>query len=218
MMKNKIKILIVDDHPVVRQGLVKTVQQDDSFQVVAQCGDGADVIPLIKSRKPDVAVLDISLPNLSGLDIVRQAGKEKLAIEFIILTMYKDEEYFDAAMDLGVKGYLLKDNALSEILNCLKTVTEGRHFICPQISHYLINRNERIKSLIHSKPTIEALTPTEKKILRLIAENRTSREIAEEIFVSMRTVQNHRNHICQKLGFKGYNKLLQFAIENKSFL
>ena len=100
-----------------------------------------------------MAVLDISLPNLSGLDIIQQAKREKLAIEFIILTMYKNEEYFDAAMDLGVKGYLLKDNALSEILNCLKTVTEGRYFICPQISNYLINRNERIKSLIHSKPT-----------------------------------------------------------------
>lgn len=215
---DKTKILLVDDHPVVRQGLIKTIEQDLSFEIVGQGGDGAEVISLIKFCKPDLVVLDISLPNLSGLEIVRESGREKLSVEFIMLTMYKDEEYFDAAIKLGVKGYLIKDTALCEILNCLKAVRSGHYFICPQLSHYLINRYERLKSLTHRMPALELLTPAEKKILRLIAENKTSREIAEEICVSIRTVQNHRNHICRKLDLKGYNKLLQFAIENRSAL
>lgn len=215
-MDDKIKIIVVDDHPVVRHGLIKTIEQDACFKVAAQSGDGAEVIPLIKMHKPDMAVLDISLPNMSGLDILSGAAKEKLRVDFIILTMYKDEEYFDAAIKLGVKGYLLKDTALSEIVNCLKAVKEGHYYICPQISHYLINRHDRIKSLTRRHPALERLTATEKKVMRLIAENKTSREIADEIFVSVRTVQNHRTHICRKLGLKGYNKLLEFAIENKS--
>jgi len=217
-MSDCIKILIADDHPIFRQGIIKIVEQDHSYEIVAQCGDGNEVIEKIKELNPAIAIIDISMPGRSGLEVLRAAQKERLATEFIILTMYKDEEYFNEAMNLGVKGYILKDNAAKDLLHCLKAVSQGNHFICPELSNLLIERNVKIQSLLKKTPSLEDLTPSEKKILKLISQNKTSKEIAEELCLSIRTVQNHRNNIAQKLELKGHHKLLQFAIENKAYL
>ena len=217
-MPPKTKVLIADDHPIFRQGLIKALEVDKSLEIVAECGDGDEALKKIKELKPDVAVLDISMPGKNGLDIVRQIKKQDKIGEFIILTMYKDEEYFNEALDIGVKGYLLKDNAVSDLMECLKSVVKGKYYVSPLISDYLVNRNVKKKELIKEKPSIEDLTETERKILRLIAENKTSKEIAKQLFISYRTVQNHRNNICNKLGLKGYNKLLQFALQNRFYL
>lgn len=214
----KIRILIADDHPVVRQGLINIIERDPSFQIVAQVGDGNEVLPLIRERNPHIVLLDISMPNRSGLEVLRDAKEKNLPTRFIILTMYKDEEYFDEATDLGVKGYLLKDNTVVELLDCLRAVSNGKYYISPELSGYLIDRNIKAKTLSQEIPALEKLTSTEKRVLKLISENRTSKEIAEEMFVSVRTVQNHRNNICHKLGLSGHNKLLQFALEHKSYL
>jgi DNA-binding NarL/FixJ family response regulator len=217
-MPESIKILIADDHPIFRQGIIKIVEQDHTYEIVAQCGDGNEVIEKIKELNPAIAIIDISMPGMSGLEVLRAAQKERFATEFIILTMYKDEEYFNEAMNLGVKGYILKDNAAKDLLNCLRTVSQGSHFICPELSNLLLERNAKMQSLLYKTPTLKDLTPTERKILKLIGQNKTSKEIAKELFVSIRTIQNHRNNIAQKLGLKGHHKLLQFAIENKSYL
>jgi DNA-binding NarL/FixJ family response regulator len=129
--------------------------------------------------------------------------------------MYKDQQYFNAALNLGVRGYIIKDSVAAELISCLKAVTEGQYYISPVISHLLIERNKKAESLMSSVPSLDKLTPAERSILKLLAGNHTSREIAEKLFVSVRTVENHRTHICQKLGIKGHNKLLQFALENK---
>ena len=217
-MPDRIKILIADDHPIFRQGIIKIVEQDQSYEIVAQCGDGSEVIGKIKELNPAIAIIDISMPGMSGLEVLRVSQKERLTTEFIILTMYKDEEYFNEAMNLGVKGYILKDNAAKDLLNCLRAVSQGSHFICPELSNLLLERNAKMQSLLNKTPTLEDLTPSEKKILKLIGQNKTSKEIAEELYVSIRTVQNHRNNIAQKLELKGHHKLLQFAIENKAYL
>ena len=217
-MSDRIKILIADDHPIFRQGIIKIVEQDQSYEIVAQCGDGNEVIGKIKELNPAIAIIDISMPGMSGLEVLRVSQKERLTTEFIILTMYKDEEYFNEAMNLGVKGYILKDNAAKDLLNCLRAVSQGSHFICPELSNLLLERNAKMQSLVSSTPGLADLTPSEKKILKLIGQNKTSKEIAEELYVSIRTVQNHRNNIAQKLELKGHHKLLQFAIENKAYL
>ena len=217
-MPDPIKILIADDHPIFRQGIIKIVEQDLSYEIVDQCGDGKQVIAKIKACSPAITIMDISMPGMNGLEVLRESQRERLGTNFIILTMYKDEEYFNEAMNLGAKGYLLKDNAAKDLLNCLKAVSQGNHFICPDLSHLLLERRTKIQSLEHSSPGLADLTPSEKKILRLIGQNKTSKEIAEELYVSIRTVQNHRNNIAQKLGLKGHHKLLQFAIENKAYL
>jgi len=217
-MSDTIKILIADDHPIFRQGIVKIVEQDESFTIVGEASEGNELMNKITELEPEIIVTDISMPGLSGLEVLQKCQEKRLAVNFIILTMYKDEEYFNEALNLGVKGYLLKDNAAKDLLNCLRNVSEGNHFICPELSHLLLERRSKIHSLENTTPGLADLTPSEKKILKLIAQNKTSKEIAEELFVSVRTVQNHRTNIAQKLGLKGHHKLLQFAIENKAFL
>jgi len=217
-MGNNYKVIVVDDHPIVREGFIKLVESNEAFTVVGSCGDGAEVIPLIKKTEPDIIVLDISLPNLNGLQIVEEIRKEKLPGEVIILTMYKEESYFDEAMNLGVKGYLLKENAIIELIDCLHKVASGNHYVTPELSDFLIERHDKASSFYLEHPAIESLSDTEKKILKLISENLTSKEIAEQLYISIRTVQNHRNNICNKLGLQGYHKLLQFALENKHYL
>jgi len=215
---DKTTILIADDHPVVRKGLAQAIGKDSFFSIVAECGDGDETLQKILELKPDIALLDISMPGMDGLDIIRNIRKENNTIEFVILTMYDNEEYFNEAMDIGVKGYLLKDTAIGEVMKCLHTVADGRHYICPAISDYLVSYKSRNDDLAQANPSLSDLTETERKILNLISENKTSKEIAAELFISARTVQNHRYNICAKLNLHGSNKLLQFALENKDIL
>jgi len=212
------KILIADDHPIFRKGLLKVLEGDPSFELVAEAGDGLEALQLIEKQKPEIAVIDISMPSMSGLEIVKAARKKNLPVEFIILTMYSEEEYFNEAMDLGVRGYILKESAVTDLLGSLKSVASGKHYVSPLISEYLIHRNARRQALMQEKPALGGLTAMERRILKLIAENKTSRQIATELHISFRTVQNHRANVCAKLGFKGYNRLLQFALEHKSHL
>lgn len=217
-MSEKTTVLIADDHPIVRQGFVKVIEKDQSFKVVAESGDGERALQLLHELKPDIAVLDISMPDMSGLEIIKQVGTDNLPTKFVILTMYKDPEYFDTAIDMGVKGYILKESATAELLNCLRMVARNQYYISPLLSGYLLERDAKIKSLNNKMPALSKLTRAEKRILKLIAENKTSREIADDLCVSPRTVQNHRTNICNKLGLKGHNKLLLFAVQNKSLL
>ncbi len=215
MIKN-VRIFIADDHPIFRQGLIRILQHEEGFEVVGEAGDGRVALHSLEEQKPDVAVLDVSMPSMSGLDIVREAASRDLPCEFVILTMYREEEYFNEAMDLGVMGYLLKENASEDLVNCLRAVARGDHFISTSVSHYLVKRLEQQNILRAGKPTIETLSPSERRVLKLISDNLTSKQIAEQLHLSYRTVQNHRMNICAKLGLEGYNKLLQFAMENKN--
>ncbi|MBI2619019.1 MAG: response regulator transcription factor [Ignavibacteriales bacterium] len=217
-MEHVTRIVIADDHPMFREGLAKAVEHHEEFLIVGKAGDGAEALRLIKELRPDLAVLDVSMPKMDGLEVARAVHREALPTEIVILTMYKELTYFNAALDLGVRGYILKDIAISEFLSCLKSVTEGQYYISPSIAHLLVEREKKAQSLATSVPALQRLTPAERAILKLVAQNLTSREISEKIFVSVRTVENHRTHICQKLGIKGHNKLLEFALQNKSAL
>ncbi|MBI4430063.1 MAG: response regulator transcription factor [Ignavibacteriales bacterium] len=209
------RIVIADDHPMFREGLAKAIELDKDFSIVGQAGDGAEALRLIKEILPDLAVLDVSMPKMDGLEVARTVHQEALPTEIVILTMYRDLGYFNVALDLGVRGYILKDSARAEFLSCLRSVKDGQYYISPSIAHLLIEREKNAQGLAASIPALQRLTPAEKAILKLVAQNFTSREISEKIFVSVRTVENHRLHICQKLGITGHNKLLEFAIQNK---
>jgi two-component system response regulator DegU len=216
--EGEIRILIADDHPIFRKGLIKTIEDDGRYSVISETGNGSEALELIRKTNPDIAVLDIDMPGKSGIEILQQLYKEHSKVKTIILTMYKDEEYFNESMDHGVKGYILKDSAVVELLECIESIIAGKHYISPMISDYLIDRFEKIKLLKNEEPKLELLTKTERQVMRLLSENKTSREIADEMFISERTVENHRANICTKLGLKGYNALLLFAIEHKSIL
>jgi DNA-binding NarL/FixJ family response regulator len=209
-------VFIADDHPIFRQGLVRIIDAIPDFKVVGEAGDGEEALLLIEERKPNVVVVDVSMPIMDGIELINTLSERFFDGEFVVLTMYREEAYFNEAMDLGAKGYLLKECASAELLGCLRAVASGSHYVSPAMSGYLINRMHARDALRRQKPSLDTLTDTERRILRLVAENKTSKEIAGEIHLSYRTVQNHRTNMCAKLGLEGYNKLLQFAIEHKS--
>ena len=217
-MAAEITILIADDHPIVRKGLRQVIESDPQLKIVEEAGDGQSALDQIEQLQPDVAVLDLDMPGKGGFDVVREMRRSRYATEVIIVTMHSEEDMFDEAMDLGVKGYVLKDTAVTDIIAGIKSVAAGRHFISPQLSAYLVNRNSRAARLAKAKPSIADLTPTEKKILKLIGEGKSSKEIADLLFVNYRTVENHRTNICTKLELHGSHALLKFALQNKSDL
>ncbi len=217
-MAKVITVIIVDDHPLFRAGLRQVIENDPRFALLAESGDGSAALDLIQAQKPEVAVLDVDLPGLSGLEIARQLREKKSPTALVILTMYKEEETFNRALDLGVKGFVLKENAVQDILNGLATVANGGHYLSPSISGYLVSRHQKSQALAARKPGLEDLTKAERRILKLIADKKTSREIAAELFISPRTVEAHRANICDKLELHGSHSLLQFALENRSAL
>jgi DNA-binding NarL/FixJ family response regulator len=217
-MAGPISIVIVDDHPLFRQGLRQAVEADARFRFVGESGDGPSGLQLILDQKPDIAVLDVNLPGLSGLEVARTLQQKRHPTRLIVLTMYNEEETCNLALDLGVKGYVLKENAVQDILTSLSAVAAGQHYLSPSISGYLVNRRSRAESLAARKPGLEDLTRAERRVLKAIAEQKTSREIAAELFISPRTVEAHRANICTKLELRGSHSLLRFALENRAAL
>ena len=214
-MNPEISIVIADDHPVFRQGLRQIIEMEPGLKVVGEARDGAAALNLIQELKPDVAVLDINMPNMKGFDVAREIGQQGLKAGIIFLTMYDDERMFNEALNVGALGYLLKDSAISDIAESVRAVAAGQHFISPTISRYLINRSSRSAALSEKRPSLNDLTPTELRVLKLISEHKTSKEIGAQLFISYRTVENHRANICQKLGIHGSNALIKFALEHK---
>lgn len=217
-MSREIRIVMADDHPVVREGLVRVIESDPQLKIIAQAGDGQSALKQIQSLSPDVAVLDIDMPVMDGFSVAREIQKLGIEVEIVFLTIHREEELFQVALNLGAKGYVLKDSAVTDIIESIRAVASHQHYISPQLSSYLVRRKAKIDALVSQKPALEDLTPTERRILRLIAEDKTTREIADHLFISPRTVDTHRANICRKLDLHGYLALVRFAIEHKSEL
>jgi DNA-binding NarL/FixJ family response regulator len=215
-----INVIIADDHPVFRQGLAQAIATDRQIKVVGQAGDGDAVIDLLESQGQsypvDVLILDIAMPKKNGFAVTKEIREKSISLATIFLTMYDEEDAFNRAMDLGVKGYILKDSAVTDIVAGIKAVASGEHFISSSLSSFLINRANRASSLRDQKTGLHQLTEAERRILKLIAEQKTSKQIAAELFISSRTVDNHRANICEKLQIHGSNALLKFALEHRS--
>jgi DNA-binding NarL/FixJ family response regulator len=214
-MTEKTRILIADDHPIFRSGLRQVIEADGSMSVIAEADDGAAALKLIREHQPDVVVLDINMPGLSGFDVVTAMRNEQLSGEVVLLTMHNEEAMFAKAVNLGVRGYVLKDSASSDILNCLQAVRKGQNYSSAELTQYLFKKasgqTRRVEGL-------DSLTPTERRVLALIAQYLTSREIADQLGISVRTVENHRNNICAKLGVHGSHALMKFALQHQAEL
>jgi DNA-binding NarL/FixJ family response regulator len=214
-MKNKISIVIADDHALIRKGLRQVLDSEPNIEIY-EAEDGEQALEFIRDKKPQIAILDIEMPKLSGFDVAKRVQKESIKIDVIFLTMFKDESVFNKSMDIGVKGYVLKENTVSEIMNCIHTVLKGNYYLSPEISDFLIKRNNRLASSATDKSGISLLTPSEKNMLEMVAMMKTNQEIAEELNISIKTVQNHRSNICSKLDLSGAHALLKFAVEHSS--
>ena len=217
-MTQQIRIVMADDHPIVRQGLRQMIEADKDLSIVAEAGDGQAALELIEKHQPDVTVLDIDMPKMDGFAVVRELQKRRINVEIVFLTMHSEEEIFQAAMDLGVKGYVLKDSAVTDIVSSIKSVAAQRPFLSPSLSALLLNRRRRAEEFEREQPGLHLLTPTEKRILKLIAEDKTSKQIGEELYISYRTVETHRANVSRKLDLHGSLALVKFAVAHKSEL
>jgi len=209
----QITVLIADDHPIFQRGLQQIIETDDGLKIVASVTDGEDALTNLRTLKPQVVVLDVDMPKRDGFAVLNAVREENLPSSVILLTMYKEERFFNAALDAGVKGYVIKDSAVSEITQAIRAAAKGENFISPTLSTLLMKRlNRAEKPQINS---LENLTVSERKVLRLVSEAKSNKQIADELFISVRTVENHRSNICAKLNLEGKNALLTYALTNK---
>ena len=216
-MADQIRVVIADDHAVVRKGLCAMIEEDEGISVVGEAGDGEAAFALIRKLAPHVAVLDIDMPKLDGFGVVREMQKHKLETNIIFLTLHNDEEILRAALELGAKGYLLKDSAMEEIAVGVRAVAGGQPYLSSAMTSRLLQRPKMPAS--SSKDSLTAsLTPTEQRILQLISEGQSSKEIGARLSIHYRTVENHRTNICRKLSIDGTNALVRFALQNKAML
>lgn len=214
MTEPKITVLIADDHPIFLRGLRQIIETDDRFKVVASVGDGEVALTNLRALRPHVAVLDVDMPARNGLAVLNAVREEKLPTSIVLLTMHKDERYLNAALDAGAKGYVIKDSAVTEITDAISTAARAENFISPMLSTMMVNRLNRTEKTIRS--SIDSLTRSERRVLRLVAESKSCRQIADELFISVRTAENHRSNICAKLNLEGRDALLTFALTHKS--
>ena len=206
--------VIADDHPLFRKGMADALRADASVQIVGEAGDGEAALALIERHRPRVAVLDVSMPKLSGLEVARQVQQRGLPVGVILLTMHDERGILDRAVEWGVSGYVLKDSASAELVACVHFVAEGRVYISPGLSHHLVRSRART-ALGPTDEVLSGLTVAERRVLVLIAQRNTTPQIAAGLGVRPKTVDNHRSNICRKLGLTGSNALLRFALEHR---
>jgi DNA-binding NarL/FixJ family response regulator len=212
-MADQIRILLADDHPVVRKGLRMAIEEDAGLSIVGEAADGEAALALIVELLPQIAVLDIDMPKLDGLAVAREIAARHLPVATIFLTMHTGEDPFRAAMDLRAKGYILKDSAMLEIVAGIRAVAAGQPYLSSALTARLLQPPASAGA--PKDALVSQLTPTERRIVQLIAADKSSKEIGDEISIHYRTIENHRTNICRKLGLEGANALLRFALQNK---
>ena len=201
-------LLIADDHPIFRQGLKQILQGISWLKVVAEADSGESALSQIKYLAPDIVMLDIAMPGMDGLKVLEQALALEHKFIAIIVTSYDDAAYLERAFDLGAKAYVLKDAAVNDLLECLETVAGGGMFISPSLGSHELKLPELGEAPVE---LLKTLTKMELAVLALAADFKTSKQIARDLELSYRTIQNHRAHICRKLDMHGPHRLMSFA-------
>jgi len=217
-MRAPLQILIADDHPIFRRGLCEVIETDRSLRLVGQAGDGETALTLVEELRPDITILDVSMPKLTGLQVARKLMDQDLWVQFVLLTMHEDEDLLNEALNLGIRAYVLKESAVEDLLAAIHAVAAGRSFISASLSGKMINRRDQREALRCGKPGLDQLTPAEHRILQLIAADKTSKEIAGLLGCAVRTVETHRQNMSAKLELSGSHSLLRFAFDNKARL
>lgn len=212
-MSKKPQVVIADDHPIFLLGLKSVLDKIAEFEIIGVAENGTHALELIRNKKPDIALLDIEMPDMTGLEICERVRADRLFTKIIALTVHKDEEIFNQALEAGVHGYILKENSVNDLAEGIKTVLGGNFFFSASVSSFLLNRNAKPSTEVEKKG--RRLTKTEKQVMKMIAEGYTSNEIAKKMRISVKTINNHRANICKKLNLKGTNSLLVYAMKNK---
>lgn len=210
---DKIKVFIADDHKILRESLRILLSQQEDIEVIGEAAGGLEAFEKIRTLHPEIAVLDISLPQLNGLDLAARLAQEQPETKIVILTMHKSEEFVKRALSVGVKGYVLKDNALEELIACIQAVHEGRAFLSQSVTQLVVD--EFVKNLKdRDGGQQEAVSAREREVLQLLAEGKSNREISATLNLSVKTVETHRANIMRKLGLRNIADLVLYAVRN----
>jgi two-component system, NarL family, response regulator NreC len=208
----KTRILLADDHQLMRSGLRVLIEQQPDLTVVGEAADGREAVALAKSLRPDVAVMDITMPNLNGIEAAHQITQNHPEIAIIVLSMHPDESYVLRALKSGAKGYLLKDSAESDLIQAVRAVARGKSFFSPAVSKVLLDDYVRKLKRSGAEDAYDLLTPREREILQLVAEGKSNKDVANLLNLSVYTVETHRSNIMQKLHLKGVPELTLYAV------
>jgi DNA-binding NarL/FixJ family response regulator len=209
---SKIKVLIADDHALVREGITAFLKTCDDIEVIAEASDGIEAIEKAHRLHPDIIVMDINMPKLGGYEATIEIKKTNPEIKILVLTQYDDKEYVNRLLKAGVSGYILKRAAGTELISALRAVSRGEFYLCPVVAPYIIESYVG-KKIISVDDPYEKLTDREKQVLKLIAEGHTHKEIAEILNISVKTVIAHQTNISEKLDIHSRSGLLKFAIQ-----
>ncbi len=209
----KIRLLVADDHKIFRQGITKLLEQEPDLQVVGEAADGREAVKKATELKPDLVLMDIAMANLNGLEATKQIKKVLPETKIIMVTMHKNEEYILQSFQAGGSGYILKEGAVEELVNAIRSIYQDKSFLSPTISKTLIDAYLRKMETGKTETPFDLLTDREREVLQLIAEGYTNREVAKALFISVKTVEAHRAHIMQKLNIHDVAKLVKYAIQ-----
>jgi DNA-binding NarL/FixJ family response regulator len=214
--QKKITVIIADDHTLVRRGLVTLLSLINEVDVIAEVGDGRAAVALTLEKKPDIVMMDLSMPNLNGFEAIRQIKRQAPSTRILVLSAYDNEEYVQQTVQCGADGYMLKSTSPEELSTAIKTVCGGRPYYSPSVERYAEDArlNKFAPSTDRGVKLLNRLTTREREILQLIAEAHSHQEIAEMLHISVRTVDTHRNNIIQKLGLHDTASLVTYAIKN----
>jgi two-component system, NarL family, response regulator NreC len=208
----KTRVLLADDHKLIRSGLRLLVEQQADLSVVGEANDGREAVSLAKSLKPDVVVMDIGMANLNGIEAALQITQANADVAVVMLSMHSDESYVLRALKSGAKGYLLKDSAESDLIRAVHAVAEGKSFFSPAVSKVLLDDYVRKLKRSGADDAYDLLTPREREILQLVAEGKSNKDIANLLNLSVYTVETHRSNLMEKLNLKGIPELILFAV------
>jgi DNA-binding NarL/FixJ family response regulator len=206
------KIVLADDHALLRQGIRKIIENEEGLEVIGEVGDGLELISFLNRQRTNLVLLDISMPNVRGIEVINEIRRAQPGVKVLMLTMHNNREYLYAAISAGADGYLLKENSDEELITAIKQVMEGETYISSALSadfsEDLVQFYRKNKKL-----PFEHLTNREREILKMVAEGKTSREIADLLYISLRTVEHHRANIMRKMKFASVADLIKYALD-----
>jgi two-component system response regulator NreC len=207
-----LRILLADDHNVMRDGLRLLLERQPGFTVVGEAADGRQVVALAEQHRPDVVVMDIAMPNLNGIEAARRIVAHQPKVAIAILSMHFDESYVIRSLKAGARAYLLKDSAKADLIQAIEAISQGKSFFSPRISSILKEDYMRLITDRGMEDSYDLLTTREREILQLIAESKSNKEIANQLYLSLYTVETHRTHILRKLNLHSVPELILYAV------
>ena len=213
MKEHTMDIMIVDDHPLFREGLKTKISRDANFPVCAEAGNGREGIQMARERKPGIVLVDISMPDTSGIQMIRELKDDLPSTRFVIISMHSEADYIVEAFRAGATGYIIKESAAHQLIKGLNTVAQGHLFLDSALSQEVVFKLLQTKSDVDDgqRDPYSTLTPREQEVMRMLAEGLTSREVAKQLFISPKTVENHRTNLMKKLGLKSSVELVRYA-------